>query len=152
MRVIAVGDDDQNIYDFRGSDSRFFRSLLSKYEATQYELTENFRSAPQIVSIANDYAASISVRMKTKPAFAHRKTPGEVTLIHHRRPRFEKAIVKEDENEAWSAPLFVTMLKAYGIEKDDLLIIGRKVIEESKNYIIETRNTHKEYQKSKKIA
>ena len=65
---------------------------------------------------------------------------------------FEKAIVKEDENEAWSAPLFVTMLKAYGIEKDDLLIIGRKVIEESKNYIIETRNTHKEYQKSKKIA
>lgn len=93
MRVIAVGDDDQNIYDFRGSDSRFFRSLLSKYEATQYELTENFRSAPQIVAIANDYTASISVRMKTKPAFAHRKTPGEVTLIHHRRPRFEKAIV-----------------------------------------------------------
>lgn len=93
MRVIAVGDDDQNIYDFRGSDSRFFRSLLSKYEATQYELTENFRSASQIVSIANDYATSISVRMKTKPAFAHRKTPGEVILIHH-RPRFEKTIVE----------------------------------------------------------
>ena len=59
---------------------------------------------------------------------------------------FERAIVKEDESEAWSAPLFVTMLKAYGVEKDDLLIIGRKVIEESKNYIEETRNNHKEEQ------
>ncbi|HIR58431.1 MAG TPA: hypothetical protein IAB38_00105 [Candidatus Onthousia excrementipullorum] len=56
---------------------------------------------------------------------------------------FERAIVKEDESEAWSAPLFVTMLKAYGIEKDDLLVIGRKVIEDSKNYIIDTRNKYK---------
>lgn len=63
---------------------------------------------------------------------------------------FERAIVKEDESEAWSAPLFVTMLKAYGVEKDDLLIIGRKVIEESKNYIEETRNNHKEEQMTKK--
>lgn len=63
---------------------------------------------------------------------------------------FERVIVKEDESEAWSAPLFVTMLKAYGVEKDDLLIIGRKVIEESKNYIEETRNNHKEEQMTKK--
>ena len=65
---------------------------------------------------------------------------------------FERAIVKEDESEAWSAPLFVTMLKAYGIEKDDLLIIGRKVIEESKIYIEETRNNHKEEQIVKKLV
>lgn len=63
---------------------------------------------------------------------------------------FERVIVKEDESEAWSAPLFVTMLKAYGVEKDDLLIIGRKVIEESKTYIEETRNNHKEEQMTKK--
>lgn len=65
---------------------------------------------------------------------------------------FERAIVKEDESEAWSAPLFVTMLKAYGIEAEDLLIIGRKVIEEGKDYIAETRNKHKDAQKVKKIA
>ena len=29
MRVIAVGDDDQNIYGFRGSDSRYMQSLLT---------------------------------------------------------------------------------------------------------------------------
>lgn len=65
---------------------------------------------------------------------------------------FERAIVKEDESEAWSAPLFVTMLKAYGIEAEDLLVIGRKVIEEGKDYIAETRNKYKDFQKVKKIA
>ena len=30
MRVIAVGDDDQNIYAFRGSDSRYMQSLVSE--------------------------------------------------------------------------------------------------------------------------
>ena len=29
MRVIAVGDDDQNIYEFRGSDSDCSMDLLS---------------------------------------------------------------------------------------------------------------------------
>lgn len=63
---------------------------------------------------------------------------------------FERAIFKEDENEAWSAPLFVTLLKAYGIEADDLLIVGRKVIEEGKHYIEETRAEYREQKKYKK--
>ena len=48
---------------------------------------------------------------------------------------FERAIVKEDEGEAWPAPLFVTLLKAYGINKEDLLAIGREVISLGKEYI-----------------
>lgn len=48
---------------------------------------------------------------------------------------FERAIVKEDEGEAWSAPLFVTLLKAYGVDKEDLLAIGREVITLGKEYI-----------------
>lgn len=33
MRVIAVGDDDQNIYEFRGSDSGYMYRLAQKAEA-----------------------------------------------------------------------------------------------------------------------
>ena len=29
MRVIAVGDDDQNIFEFRGSNSMYMRRLLN---------------------------------------------------------------------------------------------------------------------------
>ena len=30
MRIIAVGDDDQNIFSFRGSDSKYMKELLEK--------------------------------------------------------------------------------------------------------------------------
>ena len=45
MRVIAVGDDDQNIYGFRGSDSRYMQSLVEQEGAKLYEMTDNYRSA-----------------------------------------------------------------------------------------------------------
>ncbi|MDD6528769.1 MAG: RecQ family ATP-dependent DNA helicase, partial [Prevotella copri] len=39
MRVIAVGDDDQNIYGFRGSDSRYMQSIVEQEGAKLYEMT-----------------------------------------------------------------------------------------------------------------
>ena len=33
MRVIAVGDDDQNIYEFRGSNSRYMYRLTQNPES-----------------------------------------------------------------------------------------------------------------------
>lgn len=56
MRVIAVGDDDQNIYAFRGSDSKYLRTLIENRGATKYEMTENYRSGATIVALANSFA------------------------------------------------------------------------------------------------
>ncbi|MBY0536119.1 MAG: RecQ family ATP-dependent DNA helicase [Chitinophagaceae bacterium] len=64
MRVILVGDDDQNIYGFRGADSAFMQSLVSEKAATKYQLTENYRSTENLVSFANNWAATISKRRK----------------------------------------------------------------------------------------
>lgn len=67
---------------------------------------------------------------------------------------FEKAIVKEEESEPWPAKLFITLLKAYGIESSDLLEVGRKVealgnqyIEEIKANYSNNDDSHKEYVK-----
>ena len=70
MRVIAVGDDDQNIYAFRGSDSKHLRSLITDYKATLYELTDNYRSDRAIVDFANLFAKKIHGRMKETPIIA----------------------------------------------------------------------------------
>ena len=64
MRVIAVGDDDQNIYAFRGSDSRYMQSLVSQEGAKLYEMTDNYRSAKAIVNCANRFVQRIPNRMK----------------------------------------------------------------------------------------
>ena len=64
MRVVAVGDDDQNIYAFRGSDSRYMQSLVSEDSAKLYEMTDNYRSARAIVNCANRFVGRIPGRLK----------------------------------------------------------------------------------------
>ena len=64
MRVIAVGDDDQNIYAFRGSDSRYMQSLVAYEGARLYEMTDNYRSSKAVVACANRYVSHIPRRMK----------------------------------------------------------------------------------------
>lgn len=51
MRVIAVGDDDQNIYEFRGSNSKYMASFITEYQARRYELLENYRSKRSVIAI-----------------------------------------------------------------------------------------------------
>ncbi|MDY6372114.1 MAG: RecQ family ATP-dependent DNA helicase [Bacteroidales bacterium] len=67
MRVIAVGDDDQNIYAFRGSDSKHMKSLAEGQGATFYEMTTNYRSDRAIVDYANRFVLRIPNRMKHTP-------------------------------------------------------------------------------------
>lgn len=52
--LMVVGDEDQAIYSFRGSNVMFIRSFVSQYPtARSYTLGRNYRSTPQIVEPAN---------------------------------------------------------------------------------------------------
>ncbi len=82
LRVIAVGDDDQNIYEFRGSSSRYFEEFLTRDNAKKYELLDNYRSAGNIVAFANQFVRHISHRMKSAPIIAVKDgAAGAVELI-----------------------------------------------------------------------
>lgn len=49
--ICAVGDANQNIYSFRGSDSKLFINMEDRFPGVQkLYLGQNFRSSPQIVS------------------------------------------------------------------------------------------------------
>lgn len=95
MRVIAVGDDDQNIYGFRGSDSKYMRSLITEKGAAKYELTENYRSRKNIVEFANAFAETITSRMKTEPITAADDSIGELQLIRHRSRSLDEAVANQ---------------------------------------------------------
>ena len=94
IRVIAVGDDDQNIYQFRGSDSRYMQAFIDEMQATKYEMTENYRSAKQIVSFANEFAKRIHHRMKTLSCVAITKETGAVQIIQYESEHLEIPLVK----------------------------------------------------------
>ncbi len=81
MRVIAVGDDDQNIYAFRGSDSRYMQSLVSQYGARLYEMTDNYRSAKAVVECSNRFVRRIPGRLKQMPIRSATGEEGQVETL-----------------------------------------------------------------------
>ena len=83
MRVIAVGDDDQNIYEFRGSNSQYLYELTQTEHSRFFEMTENYRSRRHIVDAANDFARNIRQRIKSTPIISMSQEEGEVKIVKH---------------------------------------------------------------------
>ena len=83
MRVIAVGDDDQNIYEFRGSNSRYLYEQTQTEHSRFIEMTENYRSLRHIVDAANDFARNIRQRIKSTPIISMSQEDGEVRIVKH---------------------------------------------------------------------
>lgn len=83
MRVIAVGDDDQNIYEFRGSNSQYLYQLSQEPNSRFIEMIENYRSLPHVVDFANIFVRSIGQRMKSTSIISMKKEGGWVELTRH---------------------------------------------------------------------
>lgn len=95
IRVIAVGDDDQNIFSFRGSDSANMGKIGKLPGAASYDLLDNFRSDRAIVKLANTFTVSLSDRIKSRPIVAHSYAEGSVSLICHTCGQFAQAVVND---------------------------------------------------------
>ncbi len=64
LSLFAVGDDDQNIYAFKGASVAFIRRFEEDYAARPVYLIENYRSTANIVEAANMLIAPAKHRMK----------------------------------------------------------------------------------------
>jgi len=74
IRVIAVGDDDQNIYGFRGASNKYMSVFKDKYNATQYSLVKNYRSRSGIIKFNNQLLSRIPNRLKSEELIAAKRT------------------------------------------------------------------------------
>ena len=95
MRVIAVGDDDQNIYEFRGSDSSYMMRLSQEPEARLVEMTENYRSTHRVVDFANEFVKVINNRIKKSPISSMSNEDGYTQITHHRAKYMYEPITQE---------------------------------------------------------
>lgn len=66
LSILAVGDDDQNIYAFRGTNVEFIRRFKQDYDAEVHYLVENYRSTRYIIEAANRVIGNNADRMKTE--------------------------------------------------------------------------------------
>jgi len=84
MRVIAVGDDDQNIFEFRGSSAKYLHMLLSEKCAVIYELNENYRSKPNLCLFTNQFIMRLPHRLKQTPIVAVQKDNGYIKVVRYK--------------------------------------------------------------------
>ena len=64
LTLFAVGDDDQNIYSFKGTSVEFIRRFEADYQSKPQYLTSNYRSTAHIIEAANAVIAPSPDRMK----------------------------------------------------------------------------------------
>lgn len=95
MRVIAVGDDDQNIYEFRGASSQNLEQFIKEKNAVKHELIENYRSKNNLVDFSNQFVKRISHRLKQTPIIATQGDNGNIKMVCYQRGNLINPAVKD---------------------------------------------------------
>lgn len=119
-KVCVVGDDDQTIYQWRGSDVQNILTFTERYpKAERISLEENFRSSDGIVETARSFIAQNADRLpkEMKPTAAQTYEPGDIVALSFDTPDGEAeyiastakalrgVVIREDNTErgiSWS--------------------------------------------------
>jgi len=88
LSIMAVGDDDQNIYAFRGASTEFIRRFREDYAASSHHLVANYRSTANIIAASNALIAHAADRLK-------REHP--IRIDEHRRHRTPGGLLESED-------------------------------------------------------
>lgn len=85
VHLCVVGDDDQSIYQWRGSDVANITTFATRYRrgkrlVESFEIGTNRRSRPEIIRAANGFAKGIDGRLP-KSMRTHRESAGHAELV-----------------------------------------------------------------------
>jgi DNA helicase II / ATP-dependent DNA helicase PcrA len=116
--LCVVGDDQQAIYQWRGSDVSNIVTFPQRYPGVaSYEITVNRRSRPQIIEVANRFAETIPERID-KTMRPHRQAGGpEPAVVVWTAP-------SEAEEAGWIASLVLDLVDA-GVSFRDIAVLVR---------------------------
>ncbi len=119
VELCVVGDDQQAIYQWRGSDISSIVTFPDRYPGVAtFEITTNRRSRPQIIEVANDFARTIPDRID-KTMRPHRPASGG--------PGPEVAVwtaPTETDEAGWVANLVLDLADA-GLRYRDIAVLVR---------------------------
>ncbi|MBR3386120.1 ATP-dependent helicase [Candidatus Saccharibacteria bacterium] len=116
--IMAVGDDDQAIYEFQGANATNLTDFQKHYEAEVIPLTENYRSTQEILDFAHDIIAQAPDRFADKVLTAHRENPTKsaISRIEFNSSDAEYGFVADK----------IAELIADGVEQSEIAVISYK--------------------------
>ena len=116
--VMAVGDDDQAIYEFQGALSTNLADFQEYYEAKVIPLTENYRSSQEILDFAREVINQAPDRFADKELTAHRPNPEQSEIY-----RYE--FVASEMEYSFVAKKIRDLIRS-GVKQDEIAVISYK--------------------------
>lgn len=117
--IMAVGDDDQAIYEFQGATPTNLSDFQKHYNAEVLALTENYRSTQEILDFSKNIIDQAPNRfVNEKILTAHNKNPA-MTAIH----RIE--FLSSDQEYTFIAGKIAELIKN-GVKQSEIAIISSK--------------------------
>lgn len=114
--LMIVGDPDQNIYEWRGSDVKLLVDFDTSHEGTQTVLLKrNYRSTPQILKCANTLIDKNVMRIKKD---LYTESPDGAPVYHYHSK------TEDDENAAIVANIKL-LKKEHGYSYSDFAVLYR---------------------------
>ena len=115
--LVVVGDDDQAIYQWRGSKVENILSFEERYtDVTTFSLLNNRRSRPQIVKLAERFAATIPNRLAKEMQFDRETFGPAIDLCYD----FE-----DEQQEATNLALTINRLRSKGYPYSSMAVLVR---------------------------
>ena len=111
---MAVGDDDQCIYEWRGADPSFILSFTERYDADEYLITDTFRSPAPQLALANAVIAENDER-REKQLHLTRGFDGHASITGLDGAQAEAAFLVDE----------IESLRADGRSLDDMSVLVR---------------------------
>ena len=116
--VMAVGDDDQAIYEFQGALSSNLLDFQRHYSANVIPLVENYRSTQEILDFSKEVIAQAPDRFADKELISHRPSP-DTTQIY----RYE--FLGSDSELGFVAAKIAELVKS-GVKQSEIAVISYK--------------------------
>lgn len=116
--VMAVGDDDQAIYEFQGALSTNLTDFQEHYSANVIALTENYRSTQEILDFSREIIRQAPDRFADKELTAHKPNPepSEIYRYEFRASEMEYAFIAKK----------IAELISNGVKQSEIAVIAYK--------------------------
>jgi DNA helicase II / ATP-dependent DNA helicase PcrA len=128
--LCVVGDDDQTVYQWRGSDVQNILTFSQRYpNVTQIRLEENFRSSEGVVETARHFIEQNAERLakQMKPTGAQDYESGDIVALAFDDPDAEAEHIATTIRELRGLPIKTDGDKERGIAWSDMAILLRSV-------------------------
>ena len=116
--IMAVGDDDQAIYEFQGALSSNLTDFQEHYSAEVIALTENYRSTQEVLDFSREIIRQAPDRFADKELSSHKEDPAK-TQIH----RYEFAGADSEYGFVASE---IAKLVDSGVKQSEIAVISYK--------------------------